>query len=119
MIASRQPRHPLHGACPSCGQAVKVDPRWSFGLIVCPRCDRLIWWYVAAEDGQRPVLTAEFTHELLGNTRADSLALVELVMRVEEALGKIAEEDAAKMASVQDVLNYVKTHKGLKKSSAE
>lgn len=40
---------------------------------------------------------------------ADSLDFVELVMNVEEGFGvAIAEEEAAKIKTVQDILNYLK-----------
>ncbi len=42
---------------------------------------------------------------------ADSLDLVELVMAMEEEYGiEIADEDAEKMQTVQDAINYVKEH---------
>ena len=43
---------------------------------------------------------------------ADSLAAVELVMALEEATGlSIAEEDAAKLKTVEDILTYLAAHK--------
>ena len=43
---------------------------------------------------------------------ADSLAAVELVMALEEATGlSIAEEDAANLRTVSDILTYLATHK--------
>lgn len=43
---------------------------------------------------------------------ADSLAAVELVMALEEATGlSIAEEDAAKLKTVGDILTYLSAHK--------
>ncbi len=42
---------------------------------------------------------------------ADSLDLVELVMAMEEEYGiEIADEDAEKMQTVQDAINYIKEH---------
>ena len=42
---------------------------------------------------------------------ADSLAAVELVMALEEATGlSIAEEDAANLKTVSDILTYLATH---------
>jgi acyl carrier protein len=44
---------------------------------------------------------------------ADSLDLVELVMAMEEEFGvEIADEDAEKMATVQDAIDFVNSHKG-------
>ena len=43
---------------------------------------------------------------------ADSLAAVELVMALEEATGlSIAEEDAANLKTVSDILTYLAAHK--------
>ena len=43
---------------------------------------------------------------------ADSLAAVELVMALEEAAGiSIAEEDAAKLKPVGDIMTYLAAHK--------
>ena len=43
---------------------------------------------------------------------ADSLAAVELVMALEEATGQsIAEEDAANLKTVGDILTYLAAHK--------
>jgi len=43
---------------------------------------------------------------------ADSLDLVELVMVLEEEFGKeIPDEDAEKIQTVQDAINYIKTNR--------
>ncbi|RKQ83622.1 acyl carrier protein [Brockia lithotrophica] len=46
--------------------------------------------------------------------KADSLDLVELVMELEDAFGlEISDEDAEKIQTVQDVIEYIeKHHKG-------
>jgi acyl carrier protein len=42
---------------------------------------------------------------------ADSLDLVELIMAVEEAFDiEISDEDAEKLQSVQDAINYINSH---------
>jgi acyl carrier protein len=54
------------------------------------------------------VPTASFIEDL----GADSLDLVELVMALEEEYDvEISDEDAEKIRSVQDVLNYIGSHK--------
>ena len=51
--------------------------------------------------------TASFTADL----GADSLDTVELVMAFEEALGcEIPDEDAEKIATVQDAVSYIEAH---------
>ena len=54
------------------------------------------------------VPTASFIEDL----GADSLDLVELVMALEEEYNvEISDEDAEKIRTVQDVLNYIGSHK--------
>jgi acyl carrier protein len=44
---------------------------------------------------------------------ADSLDLVELIMAMEEEFGmEIADEDAEKLRTVQDVINFISTRAG-------
>lgn len=55
-------------------------------------------------------VTEQATLEELG---ADSLASVELVMALEEATGiSIDDADAANLKTVQDILDYLKSHQG-------
>lgn len=56
-------------------------------------------------DKSKVVPEASFVDDL----GADSLDLVELVMAMEEEFGmEIADEDAEKLQTVQDAINYVK-----------
>ena len=51
--------------------------------------------------------TARFIEDL----KADSLSVVELVLAIEEAFGiEIPDEDAEKIKTVGDAINYVKSH---------
>ncbi|MCS6939190.1 MAG: acyl carrier protein [Roseiflexus sp.] len=55
-------------------------------------------------DESKIVPTARFTDDL----NADSLDLVEMIMELEEAFGiEIPDEDAEKIVTVQDALNYI------------
>ena len=59
-------------------------------------------------EAEQVTLEASLTDDL----GADSLASVELVMALEEATGlSIAEEDAANLKTVSDILTYLATHK--------
>jgi acyl carrier protein len=59
---------------------------------------------VAEED---VVAKASFVDDL----GADSLDLVEMIMAMEEAFNiSIADEDAEKIKTVQDAVDYIKTH---------
>ncbi len=63
-------------------------------------------------DEEEVVLTASFVDDL----NADSLDLVELIMSLEEEFSKdgveieISDEDAEKIVTVQDAVDYVKDH---------
>lgn len=55
-------------------------------------------------DESKIVPTARFTEDL----NADSLDLVEMIMELEEAFGvEIPDEDAEKIITVHDALNYI------------
>ena len=59
-------------------------------------------------EAEQVTLEASLTDDL----GADSLASVELVMALEEATGlSIAEEDAANLKTVGDILTYLAAHK--------
>ena len=59
-------------------------------------------------EAEQVTLDASLTDDL----SADSLASVELVMALEEATGlSIAEEDAANLKTVGDILTYLAAHK--------
>lgn len=60
-------------------------------------------------DGARVVPEARFREDL----EADSLDLVELIMAFEEEFGgEITDEDAQKITTVGQAVDYVKTHMG-------
>jgi acyl carrier protein len=49
----------------------------------------------------------------IDDLNADSLDLVELIMSLEEEFGvKISDEDAAKIQTVQDAMDYLHEHAG-------
>lgn len=56
---------------------------------------------------EKVVPTASFTDDL----KADSLAIVELVLALEEAFKiEIPDEDTEKIKTVGDAINYIKSH---------
>jgi acyl carrier protein len=58
-------------------------------------------------DPERVTPSARFREEL----EADSLDLVELIMKFEEEFGgEISDEDAQKITSVGDAVTYIDTH---------
>jgi acyl carrier protein len=58
-------------------------------------------------DESKIVPAARFTDDL----NADSLDLVEMIMSLEEEFGvEIPDEDAEKIVSVQDAIDYIDTH---------
>ena len=57
---------------------------------------------------EKAVPAASFTEDL----KADSLAIVELVLALEEAFKiEIPDEDTEKIKTVGDAINYINTHK--------
>ena len=58
-------------------------------------------------DVERIDLKSSFIDDL----GADSLAIVSLIMRMEDEFNiEVPEEDAEKMQKVEDVINYIKAH---------
>lgn len=57
-------------------------------------------------DGERVVPAARFREEL----DADSLDLVELIMKIEEEFGgEVSDEEAQKITTVGEAINYIDT----------
>lgn len=60
-------------------------------------------------DEEKVVPSARFTDDL----NADSLDLVEMIMSLEEEFGvEIPDEDAEKILSVKDAIDYIDSHVG-------
>lgn len=58
-------------------------------------------------DEEKVVTSARFTEDL----NADSLDLVEMIMSLEEEFGvEIPDEDAEKILSVKDAIDYIDSH---------
>jgi acyl carrier protein len=105
----QEPR--VHGRCPCCNADVLVDTRQRFGIMACPKCDRVIWWLIRSEERGDPVFSVDFQHSFLQDF-LDSLDTVELVMALEEEFGmEIPDEDAEKLKSVDDVVDYIRKHR--------
>ncbi len=80
--------------------------------MACPECNRIIWWLIRSEEGAAPHLSADPKDRLVEDLGADSLDTVELIMALEEELGwEVPDEDADKLKSVGDVLEYLDKHR--------
>ena len=67
---------------------------------------------IVAEQLERDVNEVTNTASLIDDLGADSLDIVELVMKMEEEFGiEIPDEEAEKIKTVNDVIQYIKTHK--------
>jgi len=67
---------------------------------------------IVAEQLERDVNEVTKTASLIEDLGADSLDVVELVMKMEEEFGiEIPDEEAEKIKTVNDVIQYITTHK--------
>ncbi len=67
---------------------------------------------IVAEQLERDVNEVTNTSSLVEDLGADSLDVVELVMKMEEEFGiEIPDEEAEKIKTVNDVIQYITTHK--------
>ena len=67
---------------------------------------------IVAEQLERDVNEVVNTASLIDDLGADSLDIVELVMKMEEEFGiEIPDEEAEKIKTVNDVIQYITTHK--------
>jgi len=67
---------------------------------------------IVAEQLERDVKEVTNTASFIDDLGADSLDIVELVMKMEEEFGiEIPDEEAEKIKTVNDVIQYVTTHK--------
>ena len=67
---------------------------------------------IVAEQLERDVNEVTNTASFIEDLGADSLDIVELVMKMEEEFGiEIPDEEAEKIKTVNDVIQYITTHK--------
>ena len=67
---------------------------------------------IVAEQLERDVKEVTNAASLIDDLGADSLDVVELVMKMEEEFGiEIPDEEAEKIKTVNDVIQYITTHK--------
>jgi acyl carrier protein len=67
---------------------------------------------IVAEQLERDVNEVTNAASFIDDLGADSLDIVELVMKMEEEFGiEIPDEEAEKIKTVNDVIQYIKTHK--------
>ena len=67
---------------------------------------------IVAEQLERDVNEVTNAASLIDDLGADSLDIVEMVMKMEEEFGiEIPDEEAEKIKTVNDVIQYITTHK--------
>jgi acyl carrier protein len=67
---------------------------------------------IVAEQLERDVNEVTNSASFIDDLGADSLDIVELVMKMEEEFGiEIPDEEAEKIKTVNDVIQYITTHK--------
>lgn len=133
-ISSRTPEgSPNH--CPTCGATICIEPSQPEGDAPCPNCGALLWFFHTST-GMRfcdakavaPLRArlSRIIHEKLGvnaeeftsstpfdrEVGADSLAIVEMVMALEEEFGlTISDEEAEKIKTLGDAIDYIEKWK--------
>jgi acyl carrier protein len=116
-ISSRTPEG-LPSRCAVCGAANNIEYSDTGDDAPCPNCGCLLWRSaarfvqlqnrIATTLGVEPALVA--ANERWDDLGADSLDRVELVMELEEEFGlKIADEDAANISTVADLVRYLES----------
>ena len=120
--------------CPICAAAIHVEPSNPPGDAPCPNCGTLLWfsktpdglWFYD-EETARPIRRRilDLICDNLGVNKeqltydlsfaevpgVDSLDLVEFIMEIEEELEiAIPDEDAAKIKTIRDLIDYLLRH---------
>jgi acyl carrier protein len=90
-ISSRTPEG-FPNRCPICGAEFVLEPSQPTGDAPCPQCGQLLWWvgssiagkFGLVADAALANMTLEELRDLVQGVDADSLDMVELVMKLEE-----------------------------------
>jgi acyl carrier protein len=113
VVSSRTPEGTPHH-CPVCGKKSAVEPSYPGGDSCCPNCGQLLWWFRdrlsrdARIAPERITLSTSFTEDI----GADSLDIVELVMKLEEEFEiTIPDDEAERIKTVADAIRYIEQHR--------
>lgn len=133
-VSSRTPEGE-HNHCPICHAHVCIEPSHPPGDAPCPHCGSLLWFGQTSSgmrcyDSRTAAPLAQdliqIVCENLGVNRnqvsdattflkdigADSLDIVELMMELEEEFEvEIPDEDAERMKTIGDVVDYIERHR--------
>ncbi len=109
-ISTRTPEgEPLQ--CPICGTVAALEIADPTGDALCPACGHLLWMFrdsVSRVCGV-PLEEIALSASLRDDLDMDSLAVVELVMELEDRGGMIVPDgDYEKLRTVRDVLDYLR-----------
>ena len=117
-VSSRTPEG-FPSRCPLCGAETNLEFSEPTGDAPCPRCGHLLWRSAQLLEELRRALAetlsipvAELGPETaLDDFRADSLAVVELVMRLEDTLAlETPDEDYERIRTIGDLVRYILRH---------
>lgn len=110
-ISTRTPEgEPLR--CPICGTVAALEIADPAGDALCPACGHLLWMFrdsVSRVCGV-PLKEVALSASLRDDLDMDSLAVVELVMELEDRGLAIPDGDYEKLRTVRDVLDYLRPH---------
>jgi acyl carrier protein len=118
--------------CPKCKAEVRLEPTGTPGNLPCPKCGHVLWAYPAGPRVYDAEAVAPIMEKIAGmieetlkvkpeqinasasfmqDLGADSLDIVELVMALEEEFKvTIPDEQAEKIKTVADAVDYILQH---------
>ncbi len=108
-VSTRTPEgEPLH--CPICGTVATLEVADPAGDALCPACGHLLWMFRDSINRVCgiPLEEIALSASLQDDFDMDSLAVVELVMELEDRGLVVPEDDYEKLQTVRDVLDYLR-----------
>ncbi len=112
-ISTRTPEGFPH-RCPICGEITSLEPSNPGGDSCCPACGQLLWWFKDRLGEEALFARNEISpaSSIADDLRVSSLALVELVMELEEEFDiNIPDDVAERLKTVEDVIRYIRRHR--------
>jgi acyl carrier protein len=118
MISSRTPEGSPH-RCPVCGNYAALEPCYPGGDSVCPSCGQLLWWF-RDQIGDHVRLNSALRADLVrldsalkSELGADSIAVVEWIMELEEEFDVVLPDDFLdRVETIEDLIRLIRRLQG-------